>query len=557
MSMPTATDTDDCYDGLLYYKEAQLRHAAKLAARAAAVAAQEEAARTAKDLPQALECIPKAAEHGTEKQQALHDGGTQGNAATGEGDVAMADGPNLDIIETEGPIVEAKGEETDDGEERGGKSSRRNTRHSMAAAVAAAAAALAMGDTPSKLDPEVAAVAADAAGFLSEEGGAQGGDVAVLPGPPNWDGWETEVELIRKCFVKVPVRVGRPLEDEPAPLSPTSRSALLADALLSLSDSEPGSKDNDVLARDVDVKIVPDTNYARPCAVWAEKKFPLDQLTANGGEPSALHPAALFYLRHVEEEFEAEERAARREAEERAARREAKRLEKAAAQAAGGGEGAASGDAPRRLPVPRASNVTMRGKTIEEIEAALMERLSSYVADLGGKLPAGWKVKASVRQNGANAGGVDAYYFDPRGKRLKSMIKVAEALGLEGVAGTKPRTLSAVLGRGRRRKKGADSDDDGEELPEADAPHSLDTPDENDLGRGNGDKYDSGNGKKRASKARRASESPPPPEVTVDASKGEEPGSARKTCGTCRTCLNPQLKKGCLINRAKVRLVNV
>lgn len=564
MSMPAATDTDDCYEGLLFYKEAHLRHAARLAARGAAIAPQEEAVRAAfqpTDIPQPRENTPNAAKTDPEDERSLQAEGQEGSRAdelhAEKGNLAVADGLNPHIIETGEPLKKDQGEETDEAEERGGKASRRNTRHSMAAAVAAAAAALAMGDTPSKLDPAVAAAAADAAGFLPEEGGAQAADVAgLVPGPPNCNGLETEVELIRKCFVKVPVRLGRPLEDEPAPLSPTSRSTQLADALLSLSDSEPGSKDNDVLAgtENIEMMDVSEINRSRPCAVWAEKKFPLDQLTANGGEPTSLHPAALFYLRHLEEELEAEERAARREAEERAARREAKRLEKAAAQATGGGDGAATGDAPRRLPVPRAGNLSLRGKTVEEIEAALMERLSSYVADLGGKLPAGWKVKASVRQNGANAGGVDAYYFDPRGRRLKSMIKVAEALGLEGVAGTKPRTLSAVLGRGRK-KKGADSSDDGEEPQGRDAPHSLDTPDENDFGRRRGEKNNS-SGKKRASKSRRVAEPPPPLEVVdVDASKCEELGSARKTCGTCRTCLNPQLKKGCLVNRAKVRIV--
>ena len=422
------------------------------------------------------------------------------------------------------------------------RNSRRNTRHSLAAAVAAAAAVL-RECSGSELPPALALASfagADAGGVFGEEGGEE---IPTAIGPPKIDGWDVELELIRKCFVKVPARLGRPIEDEPAPLSPKSRQGDLTDALLALSDGEQGVSGGDSSPRPGAASI----------AAWEQKRFPLDQLTANDGEPTALHPAALFYLRHLDEEVAAEERALKREAEERAARKEAKRLEKQAAMAGGGG--APSGSGAVRSTLPKPANLSLRGKSIEEVEEALMERLTTYVTALGGILPDGWRVKASIRQNGANAGGVDAYYYDPSGRRHKSMVRVAEVLGLEATAAAKPKTLASILGTGSGKRGRA-------AMEEAAGDGGADGAGD-DTAKGTGGEETqggAGEGAKEGAKAVAGPSTAPAGGGGGDGSLNspvagsEDPNSAKKTCGKCRNCLNPQLKKGCTVNRStKVR----
>ena len=573
ISMPLATDVDDCYEGLLFYKEAQLRHAAKVAARAAAAIAEREAAeREAADIA-AAEAASLAEAEAREKQRAEREARRNRKNARIEGDVngnvdVDADGTengngDVDMAEADADTNEKEKEEDAKEEEGDAKEvsravSRRNTRHSLANAVAAAAA-LIQQQSGSRLPAFMSHQPAHAAELLSgcqEEGGggAEGNDATAadaltadlpLPGPPPLDEWDVELEVIRKCFVRVPVRLGRPAEDDPAPLSPTSRDSYLTDALLALSDG-----DVDHVDHDVDHHVVGKENGgeqgrkgAASIAEWPLKKFPLDQLTANEGAPSALHPAALFYLRYLEEEIDAEERALKREAEERAARKEAKRLEK---------QSQVGADGQPRPALPKPANLSLRGKSIEEVEEALMERLATYVADLGGHLPNGWRVKASIRQNGANAGGVDAYYYDPSGRRHKSMIKVAEVLGLEATSAAKPKTLASILGTGGKRGSRASAVQvlpqppttatDGGESPVPTGAVGGGVKEGGPQADGGGGGGGEGNGVEVAAAA--AGDG-------IGGGDGEEDGSGRKTCGVCRTCLNPQLKKGCLVNRAK------
>ncbi|KAL4521386.1 hypothetical protein Ndes2437B_g08023 [Nannochloris sp. 'desiccata'] len=640
MSMPESFDVDDCYEGPLYYKEAQLRHAAKLARAAAQAASAAAAELEAAELKaaQAVSLAEAEAKQARRKENAeraaqecaaliaaVND--KKGNdsrpssaaadvvvekAAAGEDeeeenkeikdnedeeDVEMLDAEAPVVVdgeerkkkqvnynEMEGPAEEEKEEEEEEEEEeepdldggrKKGKGSRRNTRHSLATAVAAAAAIL-QDQSGTQLPASIAAAAADAAGFLSggaAEDGTGDENLSAEPGPPpGLELWDTELEVIRKCFVRVPVRLGRPTEDEPVPLSPTSRDAELTTALLTLSDTASGSAGTRIGNGDVHTnkdknknkkeEVAEGREGAASITEWYTKRFAIDQLTANEGEPSAVHPAGLFYLRHVEEEVIAEERAMRRDAEEKAARREAKRLEK---------QNALGPDGQPRPSLPKPANLSLRGKSIEEVEEALMERLSTYVTDLGGILPDGWRVKASIRQNGANAGGVDAYYYDPTGRRHKSMIRVAEVLGLEATAAAKPKTLASILGTGGgggKRSKSTPADGGGAAIedggsgavvagnlngtdangaegtgggaggPEIENQHQQQQQEVGGDGRGGSPKIDN------IFTSENNRESSPP------IGGSEEPGSARKTCGVCRTCLNPQLKKGCLANKA-------
>ena len=584
LSMPTATDVDDCYEGPLFYKEAQLRYATKMAARAAAAAA---AAREAEELAAEVAAAEAAslAEAHARKEQEEEERMKMKAAADGE-DVEMknVDGEHAGddgVKEGEHENMEERDEEEEKKEEekKNRPGSRRNTRHSLAAAVAAAAAVL-RAQSGTELPPGVAAMDGAGAGYFDASGGAFGllGELSLPPpGPPQLSAWDVELEVIRKCFVRVPVRLGRSEEDEPVPLSPTSRhDPEITQGLLSLAAADGvngggGDNTNDMN----DTTTVSQREGAASIAEWQLKRFPLDQLTANNGEPSALHPAALFYLRHLEEEIVAEERALRRDAEEKAARREAKRLEKAAALATGGIDGAP------RIPLPKPANLSLRGKSIEEVEEALMERLSTYVSDLGGILPDGWRVKASIRQNGANAGGVDAYYYDPTGRRHKSMIKVAEILGLEATAAAKPKTLASILGTSGKRSRASATEEDPNSTVMV-APVAAAAADGG--GGDGGDGAEEGQqqqlqqeqGDAVMTDAAVASPSPQQQNLTAAAAigggggyeramspsvdmyggfaadGGDDPSSsARKTCGVCRTCLNPQLKKGCLANKAR------
>lgn len=564
MSMPAATDPYDVYEGLLYYKEAQVRHKNKLTAAAAAAAEREEleehAAAAAKALADADAEDALNGAGGTDDE----DGNLETKAAKSKshegsnGGGAGHDGENGGADDKTAPMDVDK----DDGggsDEDGGSdadrtrpsTARRTTRRSLACAVAATKAALR------------AHLASAAARGEEDDLGITESDLekeALEDFVPALDQWQIEMEVIRKCMVQVSTRLGRPDEDEPAPLSPTSKDAEVTDALLNLSDTEPGPDAAAAAGAGQHTGNGGDAweegggkqeggGVQEACGHWCTKRFPIDQLMANDGSPAVLHPSALFFLRYQEETAAREERAAAAAAAAAAAKREARKQEKLAAMGAAAGAdgtpGAAGASDRPRLPLPKPANLSLRGKSLEEIEEALMERLSSYVSDLGGVLPSGWKVKASVRQNGANAGGVDAYYYDPYGRRHKSMIKVAEALGLEATAATKPKPLGSILGP--KAKGGAAAKP---EPPEATAGvTAVENPD---------DVADQGPNGTAAQVPQPAADEGgvATAEVAGGGAEGEggSPGDDpnRKTCGSCRTCLNPHLKKGCLVNKAMV-----
>lgn len=548
LSMPCATDQFDVYEGLLFYKDALFQFEQKKASLA-------KDAATKKEMEERAEAAARELEEAEAKAQAEAE--AEAAAAAAAADIKIDGNPENDEsgigkrrrekksyteppepMEIEDPPVAtaaiepaAVGGSDDHHDEPQDKN---------------AAAADNVGDSnkPTPLRSAAAEAAAQAAarkfhietmaklrGFdldVEENDGENCDKDALEADPtleefmPKLDDWQIEMEIIRKCFVKVPIRLGRPSEDEPIPMSPSGRDAEVTDALLNLSDGDPvtatgpGRRGSARKGREEEVV---DVAFGH----WSTKRFPIDQLCANDGAPIALHPAALFFLRYQEEEEARQERAAAAAAAAAAARREAKRQERLAA---GGGVDA---DGRPLLPLPKPANLSLRGKSIVEIEEALMERLAAYVSDLGGVLPPGWSVKASVRQNGANAGGVDAYYYDPYGRRHKSMIKVATELGLEGSAATKPRPLGSILGS--RAKAEGDDAGGGAKREEI---------------AGTGTVEDDG-----------TKDSPAQDVLTPVSRKslsGSDPeGSGRKTCGECRTCLNPQLKKGCLVNKAKVK----
>jgi hypothetical protein len=431
LSMASAVDLNDCYDGLLFYKEEQLRYEARMAQRL------RYKELLAEQL--SMEQLPnQGLESPDDGKTELHEScaGSDASKLPISQQERLIDDCSLEV---KSPNIEgAEEEEVYQGEEEtnmimlnDGRFVRRSSRNASSSKPKASNE----DKSDAKVGFEVDAHTVDAMAAMVDE-------VEELqpPGPPCFDGWETEVELIRKCLVRVPSRLGRPASEDPQPLSPRTRDPCVIDALLSLSDADSDSS----------VHGSP-TVSPQKCAAWVQKGFPIAQLSANGGCPTSLHPAALFYLRNLREQEEAEERAAAKRAKEKAARREAKKLEKVVANSnnhnpnSNPNSNSDSYPSSGQLPSRAALGERLRGKSIQDIESALMERLRSYVSGLGGVLPDGWKVKAAIRQQGANAGGVDAYYFDPTGVRYKSMIKVAESLGLNCANAAKAKSVAAVL----------------------------------------------------------------------------------------------------------------
>ena len=220
----------------------------------------------------------------------------------------------------------------------------------------------------------------------------------------------------------------------------------------------------------------------------------------------------------------------------------------------------------------------LKGRTTPEVEKALMDRLSSYVADLGGSLPDSWSVRAAVRMNGATAGGIDAYYYSPDGKRFKSMIKVAEELGLDikNAVSAKARpipkeiTIAALQAAGvdppapkplKKKEQGVEgtapavTDGGGTSEPAAIvAGTTTTTGEERGSGAGGGAAAADGeviddNSPKKPVDIDSLDESLDKERIKAIIAAGGQKGPIRK-CGTCHTCTNPQLKKGCLFNKA-------
>lgn len=446
MSMANAVDLEDCYDGLLFYKEEQMRYEAKLANRRyyeEILAEQLSMQQMAKEeldgyidgdekLLDVEQGVPAVGPHQVpddngasdsqySEQQRLFDGHSPKVQRPSESDGAEQGEEETNMIKLDdGRLVRRSARNNSSSKSKTWGEDMHGAKTGFQDVVEAMEALEAM-DNEGELQP---------------------------PGPPCFDGWETEVELIRKCLVRVPARLGRPAAEDPPPLSPRTRDPCVIDALLSLSDGDgdgDADGDGDFINQDALAQS------PQKCAPWVQKGFPIAQLSANGGHPTSLHPATLFYLRNLREQQEAEERAAAKWAKEKAERREAKKLEKMAVK-----EGSALGATPvsnhpssdvaSGKPSSRPTfGERLRGKSMQDIESALMERLRSYVSGLGGILPGGWTVKAAIRQHGANAGGIDAYYFDPAGIKYKSMIKVAESLGLNCANATKAKSVAAVL----------------------------------------------------------------------------------------------------------------
>ena len=265
---------------------------------------------------------------------------------------------------------------------------------------------------------------------------------------PALDPVRLELELIRKCLVKVPPRLGRPLLCEPPlAMSPPGATAhgQATEALLALTELQvlqgggsgvavhadgdggdaldvDGGDDEVVEEEEEEARPVkrgrrttapksyralaaglqeeepPPVAPKQPAVVqpahpprelgaddplvriardgaWWSTGFVASQLCANGtGEPLALHPVTLGVLRRVEEEEAAEVAEA-----EAAARRKA---EASAAAKADAGKKPPAAPGVKKIAAP--SGPSLRGKSIEEVEATLLDRLSIYVKYVNG-----------------------------------------------------------------------------------------------------------------------------------------------------------------------------
>lgn len=537
MSMPSAEDTDDCYEGLLFYKEAHETAVARAISteKDPAPALADVGSRQQNEIPQLSNC---GIANGIDHMQTKDD--VEMNAVKIDCDILVSDGEDIagqqQDIDTDingdsvalqhGQMsVEANhvypGSDTDTKE---GLPEEESDRKDAIPSVDVTETTVKRADDDALLQEEVGKSCLIApsdrsnddvqtklsipsnARSVGQNCGSDGDPKSKRPGSiseqqcigTNADGdgtslesyapkgltpWSTEIEVIRKCFVKIPQRIGRQSEDEPEPLSPESRREVYSSALLDMSKQHdcsevcednceesngtlrnmrrlPSNAPSDLLKYTFINEYAEGEEYEseshviRPAA-WSRRRLMFDRI-GRDNDTLELHPTTLFWMRYEEMIAERQARDQARRAAAAAARREERKAAKLAAQketneTMDGDRKESSGKQQSSMMMKSSSASSLRGRSIEEIESILLERLTSYIADLGGVLPKGWRIKASIRQNGANAGGVDTYYYDPEGRRHKSMIKVAEFLGLDtSTAVAKPKSLASILGAAER-----------------------------------------------------------------------------------------------------------
>ena len=290
--------------------------------------------------------------------------------------------------------------------------------------------------------------------------------------------WSTEIEVIRKCLVRVPLRIGRHAEDDPEPLSPESRSEVYTSALLEMSKEQNvedcTDEDNPekiescfdhvrklpsnvpenlehslfVFGEDNDSNYDDCSHVIKP-APWSRRQLMFDEIN-NDPDTERLHPIALFWIRYEELMEERESRDAARRSAIIAARREERKAKLAELKEANGEDAGHNRDT--------ISTKLFKDMKIEEVEKMIMERLSSYFSGLGGNVPKGWQVKASIGENSVGENHVDVQYSDPEGQTYKSIVKAAENFGLDtSIVTLRSISIASILGL---------TPESGDDLPE-------------------------------------------------------------------------------------------